>query len=433
MDRLKLAYTENLKKNLWNFILSRLFPFFGISIAAALLAHKNILDLPAFAYVLAVFSVISTTFSMPLAAIGNIIHNKKESLLPQQIFEEGLTVAALFSLLSLFVAALAMITIIQTTSLNTANNKSFLYLSIIYIPAIPLLVFNTFTHIFHEASDNAARCATIKKWCTSAGCGLLAIFFLLADKTSFCYFAIAYFPAVELATFVCLTRLSVRSGYRHVIKNPKNMLPSIVSLGFPIAAGMAGQKVYYYLLNSKLLSLSEKLAGDLSICMSVIGFLSIPLIGFSQLHSVYTSKNAADAETIYRRGLISCVVLLLAIGVIFSILGKLLFFIFGDDSLSFTMEGFISISVSIFCSGYFMLTTSHLRAMKDTLVPQLTINLIMLAVLIPVIYMSGITGESIYTYILLQSAAIFVAALLLQYRIYHLHKRSVIEATTVSS
>ena len=433
MDRLKLAYTENLKKNLWNFILSRLFPFFGISIAAALLAHKNILDLPAFAYVLAIFSVVSTVFSMPLAAIGNILHNKKDSLLPQQIFEEGLTTTVFFSFLSLVVAALALIAIRHTTPFNTANDEAFFYLSIIYIPAIPLLVINTFTHIFHEASDNAARCAAIKKWCTSIGCCLLAIAFLLTDKTSFCYFAIAYFSAVELATFICLTRLSAQTGYRHVIKLPRHMFPSIVSLGFPIAAGMAGQKVYYYLLNSKLLSLDEKLAADLSICMSVIGFLSIPLIGFAQLHSVYTSKHAQDTESIYSRGLISCLVLLLVISAVFLVMGNFLFFIFGDVSLSFTRESFFSISVSIFCSGYFMLTTSHLRAMKDTLIPQLTINLIMLAVLIPVIYMSGINGGSIYTYILLQSAATFVAALLLQYRIYRLHKRCVVEVSIVSS
>ena len=117
---MKLTYEQNLKENLWNFIVSRLFPFFGISIAAALLAHKNIADLPVFAYVLAIFSVISTLFYMPLAAIGNIVHHQKNALTPQAIFESGLSIAVLFAAIA-FAAALTSPPSVFWTALTGIN------------------------------------------------------------------------------------------------------------------------------------------------------------------------------------------------------------------------------------------------------------------------------------------------------------------------
>ncbi len=178
-SNVKLTYEQNLKENLWNFIVSRLFPFFGISIAAALLAHKNIADLPVFAYVLAIFSVISTLFYMPLAAIGNIVHDQKNALTPQAIFESGLSIAVLFAAIA-FAAALAVFAYLPSIRfLDSLDRDKLFYLSLIYIPAIPLLVINTFTHLFHEASGHSLPCATVKKWCTCAGCAFLMFCFVL--------------------------------------------------------------------------------------------------------------------------------------------------------------------------------------------------------------------------------------------------------------
>ncbi|PAA44691.1 hypothetical protein CJU80_02820 [Pseudomonas fragi] len=422
-SNVKLTYEQNLKENLWNFIVSRLFPFFGISIAAALLAHKNIADLPVFAYVLAIFSVISTLFYMPLAAIGNIVHHQKNALTPQAIFESGLSIAVLFAAIA-FAAALAVFAYLPSIRfLDSLDRDKLFYLSLIYIPAIPLLVINTFTHLFHEASGHSLPCATVKKWCTCAGCAFLMFCFVFCSKHDFVFLAVGYFLIVETALFISLACLSMRLGYRHILVKPK-ILADVVSMGFPIAAGVAGQKLYFYLLNGKLLSLNESLVADLSICMSIIGFLSIPVIAFAQLHSVYTSQHIVDADKIYPRGQLAAAVLMAVIAGGFYALGSGLFFIFGDRSLTFTSEGFVAICMSVLSSLYFSLTASHLRAMRDTLIPQVLINTFMLAGFIPVIYLYDFNSPSIYLFVVLQAVVTFIAAVLLQYRIRTLHKRT---------
>ena len=100
------------------------------------------------------------------------------------------------------------------------------------------------------------------------------------------------------------------------------------------------------------------------------------------------------------------------------------FFIFGDRSLTFTSEGFVAICMSVLSSLYFSLTASHLRAMRDTLIPQVLINTFMLAGFIPVIYLYDFNSPSIYLFIVLQAVVTFIAAVLLQYRIRTLHKRT---------
>ncbi|MFA0999020.1 MULTISPECIES: hypothetical protein [Pseudomonas syringae group] len=415
------SYTQNLKKNLWNFIVSRLFPFFGISIAAALLAHKNINDLPLFAYVLAIYSVVSTVFSMPLAAIGNIFHYKKNKLSPQVIFEDGFKIALIFAICAFFVAGLVLF-LLSGPGFKNIDEGKFYSLSIIYIPAIPLLVINTYLHIFHESTDGSYFCARIKRCCILIGCATLVLAFFITKSESFLYFAVGYFSLVEMLILGFLIKLSKRQGYFFVIKKQTKIFHDVVSLGFPIAAGLAGQKIYYYLLNEKLLSIDSSLAGDLSICMSVIGCLTIPLIAFSQMHSVYTSKNISVENNIYRKGLFSCTVLVLLISVFLCLAGKPLFYIFGDSSLEFSWIAFLVIVFSITSSGYFMLTTSHLRAMSDTLTPQVVINFVMLAILIPVIYLSGFDDASVYVFISLQAIAVLVVTFILQFRILYLNR-----------
>ncbi len=415
-------YASHLKTNLWNFTVSRLFPFFGISIAAALLAHKNIDDLPVFAYVLAIFSVVSTVFSMPLAAIGNIYHNKKQSLSAQALFEDGFKIALVFSIASLIVAT-SIIFYLSDTESNGVDGHTLYLMSACYVLAVPLLVTNTFLHIFHESSDGSLSCARIKRKCTLFGCALLMISYFLMPKAFFPYAAIGYFPLVEALILLSLTLLSTERGYVFVVKKGSRIFQDIVALGFPIAAGLAGQKIYYYLLNNKLLSIKASLAGDLSICMSVIGCLIIPLAAFSQMHSVYASENKTAKGSIYTQGIVSCTVLVAAIAVVLLVFGQLLFYVFGDDSLAFTRTTFLVVIFSIASSGYFMLTTSHLRAMNDTLTPQIIINVAMLAVLIPLIYFGVSDDASVYVFITMQAATVLMVTGLLQCRIYTLNKK----------
>ncbi|CAB3852428.1 hypothetical protein LMG1861_01879 [Achromobacter piechaudii] len=421
MGVLTSLYAQNLKKNLWNFIASRLFPFLGVSIAAALLAHKNINDLPLFAYVLAIYSVVSTLFSMPLAAVGNIYHYQKSKLSSQTIFEDGFKIALIFAICA-FSVALLVFFFLSGPGFKSIDKGKFYFLSIIYIPAIPLLVINTYLHIFYESTDGSYFCARIKRWCISIGCATLVLAFFISKREFFLYFALGYFFLIEMLILVFLIRLSKSQGYFFAIKKHTNIFRDVVSLGFPIAAGLAGQKIYYYLLNEKLLSIDSSLVGDLSICMSVIGCLTIPLIAFSQMHSVYTSKNIAVESSLYRKGLVGCAALVVLITVFLCLAGKFFFYVFGDGSLEFSWVTFWVTVFSITSSGYFMVTASHLRAMSDTFTPQVAINFVMLAILVPIIYLFGFYDASVYVFISLQAVAVLVVTFILQFRIIYLNR-----------
>ncbi|UKL12807.1 hypothetical protein [Pseudomonas savastanoi] len=424
-------YLQNIKKNLLSFIESRLFPFFGVSISAALLAHKNIHDLPEFAYTLAVYSVVSTVFSMPLASIGNIFHLHRDKLTPQAIFEEGFKISIVFSVCAFFVAILVYFSLAGAGL--KIDGENFFLLSAIYIPAIPLLVLNTYLHIFHESTGASYICAKIKRWSILSGCAVLGLAFFISKDKFFSYFAIGYFSLVEILILVSLALLSKRQGYVFEANKKSAILNDVVSLGFPIAAGLAGQKLYYYLLNEKLLSLDSSLAGHLSICMSVIGLLSIPLVAFSQMHSVYTSKNIATENNLYLKGIVTCTALILLVSIFLLIGGKPLFYVFGDNSLEFSEKAFLVISFSMASSGFFMVTTSHLRAMSDTLTPQIIINLVMLFILIPIIYFTSIDNVSVYIFISLQAFAVVSVTLILQLRIFSLNKKFIANSFVADS
>ena len=67
------------------------------------------------------------------------------------------------------------------------------------------------------------------------------------------------------------------------------------------------------------------------------------------------------------------------------------------------------------------LSTSHLRGLRDTLAPQLMMNMVMLSVLIPIIYFANVGSADIHFYLRLQSAGLLVGFICLQLRIRHRH------------
>ncbi|HEY1028435.1 MAG TPA: hypothetical protein VGE28_12525 [Pseudomonas sp.] len=400
--------------------MSRLFPFFGVSIAAALLAHKHISDLPAFAYALAVYAVVAAIFSTPLAVAGNIVHAHGESG-GQGFFGDGFKVALVFSACSLL-CSVAVLFLLSAVELNTATAGRLYAVSAVYVLAIPLLVVNTYLHVFHESTGAAGACASIKRKSVAVGCAFLIVSFFVVDDECFVFSAMGYFLLVEVLVLMWLIKLSWGRKLCFVYRGRSRVLNEVVLLGGPMAAGLVGQKLYYYLLNEKLLSVQEALVGELSICMSVIGCLSIPLVAFSQLHSVYVSKMRGGESNLYVQGFFACTLLIATVVGALSFSGALLFYVFGGGSLEFTAAAFGVMAFFVLGSGYLMAVVAHLRALNDTLVPQVLVNAIMLGVLLPVMYFFVLDGASIYLYLSLQAAAMLVAAAILQGRLYLLCK-----------
>lgn len=110
-----------------------------------------------------------------------------------------------------------------------------------------------------------------------------------------------------------------------------------------------------------------------------------------------------------------------------------MFYVFGDNSLEFSEKAFLVISFSMASSGFFMVTTSHLRAMSDTLTPQIIINLVMLFILIPIIYFTSLDNVSVYIFISLQAFAVLSVTLILQLRIFSLNKKFIANSFVADS
>ena len=111
------------------------------------------------------------------------------------------------------------------------------------------------------------------------------------------------------------------------------------------------------------------------------------------------------------------------------VVGHSLFFWLGEKIVAFNRDAFISVGYLLVSGSVLSLSTSHLRGLRDTLAPQLMMNLVMLSVLVPIIYFVSSEAADIHFYLRLQSAGLFTGFILLQLRIWHMHVKTVKPAT----
>ncbi len=194
-------------------------------------------------------------------------------------------------------------------------------------------------------------------------------------------------------------------------------------LGFPIAFGLAGQKLYFYLLNEKLASTMAIWVAQLSVYMSVIGLFMIPVVAYCQAHSLYISRYAGRRWEFYVKGQLGLWMLVGVLLCALSLTGHSIFFGLGGEIVTFDRGAFISASCLLVSGSVLSLSTSHLRVMRDVLVPQFIMNSVMLSVLIPIIFFVSVGARDIHFYLRLQSAGLLAGFLFLQLRIRSMHAR----------
>ncbi|MFS2161667.1 hypothetical protein ACCD10_30640 [Pseudomonas sp. Pseusp122] len=417
-----MKYSHIIKRSLPAFLGARLAPVLGISAVFLLVAHKNPTDLAIFSYVLAAASVISAFFSLILATTGNRAAALAQDHAAQRdLFAGGFTLALLIAALTAITCLCAMFFISGTSGARHLDTEVFWSLSLIYIASTPLLVINSFLQIFLEATGKAANCANRKILATVTCVGSLGLLFVGASAEAFKYWAMAYFLISELLVLFLLIRLCGHQRYCSS-GQARKLSGYFVRTGVPVAAGMSGQKIYFYLLTERLLRIDTHLVAQLSVFMTLVGLLIIPSVALSQIHSLQVSQRIRQSKGFFAAGLTWTLGIMLLSAVALYFLGEYLFFIAGGSIIDYSRRLFLTLIVFLTCSALLSLAMAHLRARHETFVPQLVINTLMLAFLIPGLYHFQFIDPDVETFLLLQSAAVFTGFLLLCGRIFFIHR-----------
>ena len=418
-----MTYSQTIKKSLPAFISGRLTPIIGISAVFLLMAHKSPAELALFAYVLAAASVISGFFSLILATVGNKVAPLVDSPSAQRdVFTGGFTLALCLAVLTFLGCLLAADLISRTDSVLRMDRQAFWTLSLIYIASTPLLVINSFLQLFLEATGKAASYAKGKTLITVCCAGLLALLSLVISSNDFKYCATTYFLVTELLTFIFLIPLAGKQHY-YSWAQAKKICTYFIRTGVPIAAGMSGQKLYFYLLTERLARIDVHLVAELSVFMTVVGLLIIPSVAFAQIHSLQVSRQIDCSKAYLRAGLNWLLGGSLLISMVLYFVGEYVFLLIGGSVVEYSARLALTLVMFLVSSSLLSLAFSHLRALNETLVPQLLINLIMLALLIPALYAVQFDTPDLEDFLMLQSAAAFVGFLVLGLRIMTVHRR----------
>lgn len=417
-----MSYFEHMRVSLVPFLLSRIVPFSGISFVLALVAHKSAAGLVLFSYVLAFFSVVSALVSMLLGAVGNLSAEVAiDELRSRLLFRNGLTLAFGFGVLAglLCVMLVPVIKLFFGSQLIGAEKVG--VLSVVYICAVPLLVVNTFLHVFHESSGSAKICALVRFCVVLFSCVYVLVAYFAVSAEDFYLWGMGYFALSECLFLLCLVLFSRARGFDFYPGFCRRVVRRILVLGTPIAIGLAGQKVYFYLLNEKLAVLATTLVAQLAVFMSVIGLLMVPVLACVQAHSLYVSAHPLVRSDAYLKALIGLTGLMAFIVFGVWMFGRDLFFLLGGDVVAFDVSACLTVSVFLISGALLALNAAHLRGLNDTLAPQLIMNSIMLCMLLPAIYLSRVDSLDINFYLRLQSAGSFVGCLLMMIRIKQKH------------
>lgn len=418
-----MNYNQTVGKSLPAFASARLIPALGISAVFLLVAHKTPTDLAVFSYVLAAASVISAFFSLILATAGNRAAALAQDHTAQRdLFDGGFTLALLIAVLTAMTCLCAMFFISGTSGARHLDSEVFWSLSLIYIASTPLLVINSFLQIFLEATGKAASCANRKILTTVVCVGSLGLLFVGVSAEAFKYWAMAYFLISELLVLSMLIRLCGHQRYCSS-EQARKLSGYFVRTGVPVAAGMSGQKIFFYLLTERLLRIDTQLVAQLSVFMTLIGLLIIPSVALSQIHSLQVSQHSQRSKGFFFAGLTWTLGIMLLSAVILYFLGEYLFFIIGGSIIDYSNRLYLTLVVFLTCSALLSLAMAHLRARNETFFPQLLINTLMLAFLIPGLYRFQFIDPDVETFLLLQSAALFTGFLLLCARIVFIHQR----------
>ncbi|MFJ4143385.1 hypothetical protein [Pseudomonas sp. NPDC089734] len=418
-----MTYNNFVKKTLPAFTSSRLTPLLGISLLFSLTAHKAPDDLVTISYVLALFSIVSTIAPMLIATSGNTTSSLiDDEAAKRNFFTGGFTTTLCLASASTILSIMVLFIALTLPGMRNVHTPAFVSLSLIYLPAIPLLSINFFLQLFHEADKRHSNYSKIKTGTTFLGAIFLLTAFAYSPRNAFKYYAMSYFLLTEALLFIYLIKLS--TGYRFIsTRHAQKIASDLLKKGGPLASGVAGQKIYFYLMVERLTTTNPDLTIQLSIFMSIINIISTPSQAFSQIHSLHTSQQPTKSKYNYHHGILWTTGISSALAGLLYITGNHFFITYSNNTLHLTSSLYLTTVFFLTGNAFLALTMAHLRARNDTLTPQIIVNILMLTTATPVIYTLSWDKHEFFTLIIIQGTALFLSALILHNRISALHNR----------
>lgn len=323
----------------------------------------------------------------------------------------------------MFACILAFIFALYLFSGPGVDTTTFAVLTLIYIPGAALLPINTFLQLFHEANNKASHYSKIRVGISFIGAISLIIAFRYSQAENFVYYATSYFAVTEALSLLFL--MTMNRQYRFIsLSQARHTARILIKQGVPISLGTAGQKIYFYLILERLIASDISLAAQFTIVMAITNIIAIPGAALSQIHSLFASRNNRLERSSFHQGLIWISVMITAIMALFLPVADTALSIYSNGTVTYSNSLFLCICFFLLCNSIMSLTMAHLRARKDTLIPQLTVNVIMLLGVIPALYIMPWITEQLTTLILTQSLAILSGCIFLHGRIAWLHSFS---------
>lgn len=296
-------------------------------------------------------------------------------------------------------------------------------LSLLYLCSAPLLVINTFLFFFHEAYCRAASSAQIKLLATTASLVVTLSVFWASGSHNFIYFSGGFFVLLEALTLFLYRRLSRKRSlsFRPLLSVP--VIKDILALGIPAACGLGIQKLYFLLFSDRLIRIDSERVSVLSVSMSIIGLLVIPVAAFSQLHSLYIGSKTRALLSYNRTGSACLLILVVGLAGLFLLFNDEFFRFFANDQSLIPKELPPAVVALFLATALINFSMGQLRALKDTLVPQAIIGAALLLGLYPLIASQIFDGASLSAFLYAEAAALLGCYVALQYRTHQVGRR----------
>ncbi|UJR52618.1 hypothetical protein [Dickeya zeae] len=404
-------YILNFYKKIFPFCVSRFAPYIGFMIITIVMARYNREELAIFSYFTAMFALPITILSMPLAMIGNLVTSgQRDGKSGGAIFLSGMPLAIILSISGFFISWG-----IGKFFLNLYDKESYL----VYICCVPFLIFNNYLFFFIESFISSGFIAKVKLFLSLLSSLLISLIsFYLNDMKAVYVFWSFLFIEVSFFFFYGGIILYKKIDFKLKDLNYKRTTSQLINFGSPIAIGLAGQKLVYFLLTQRLMGINPLYVSDLSVIMSVIGLISIPVGAFSQIHSLFVSERKFPEQYgFFKIGLFLILLICLFIMLLLSFFMKEVMMLYGNGALLNNTSVYISIFLLFITSSYMQLGMSHLRAINDTLIPQGVANIVLIILFLPIIWMPSFSSMNVPSFIIVQAACLFIICLFLFLRV----------------
>jgi Na+-driven multidrug efflux pump len=421
---LKESYLQFILPKIAPYTVSRAAPFLSTVSVTLFLANVDFSSLSVFGYLLAIFAIVSTVLTMPLAMVGNISVSSKNSAFSQQVvLVSSLALAMILTPLSIFSNYVIYDIFVDVSGfadgiVKTAEKAVLVYLIGTFFSGISLPIFYFLEARGYQGSVYKAKVISLlSTWL------MLAYYFFGAPAEPLVWAFACMLVADVVFFFSVLYILMSKAGEYFRWRGfcfDKRVANKVFVLGWPVAVGLSVQKVLYYLINERALSINSDYVGLLSIFGSLSTLFLIPVISFAQANSLYVSKQRAAGCSIVKLGESALVFLSVVVVscALCAILFPFLFEVFnlGGATLLSGSLFLLSLVLFIFSSGSLTFLTGALRGLEDTFAPQLIINCVMMVVFIPVVWLSAFDQAEFHAIVNLQSLFLMVCALVLAAR-----------------